>query len=203
VLFGRARRRLSENRCPSAALIGRSATGRCSATWPTAGCTARSKRLTQAGWFVGHHALPCRLLVDQIDHLDSVIEHLSARVHKALELVRRFKQRLVTIDGVGTAPPNDHCRDRWGHEPLHLTPAAGVLGRAPALGRRQGSSGRAWACGHCRVWPRWQRWAVRRGWLSSTKNSADAVIDDAGRRYQTGACALRVVRLYGPEAASG
>jgi len=33
----------------------------------------------------------------------------------------------------------------------------------------------------------------------ATKDSADAVIDDARRRYQSGARALRIVRVYGPD----
>src|SRR5689334_24729716 len=53
------------------------------------------------GRFGEHHAFMCRLLLDQIDHLDGVIDQLSVRVHEALAPFRGLEQRLVTIVGVG------------------------------------------------------------------------------------------------------
>jgi transposase len=53
------------------------------------------------GRFGEHHAFMCRLLLDQIDHLDGVVGQLSVRVHEALAPFRGLEQRLVTIVGVG------------------------------------------------------------------------------------------------------
>jgi transposase len=63
----------------------------------------KNTTLTQAltGRFGEHHAFMCQLLLDQVDHLDSTIERLSARVHEALQPFRHLEQRLGTIVGVG------------------------------------------------------------------------------------------------------
>jgi transposase len=83
------------------------------------------------GRFGEHHAFMCRLLLDQIDHLDTAIERLSARVHDALEPFRDLEQRLVTIIGVGQRTAEVIIAETGGDmtqfpSPAHLASWAGL-----------------------------------------------------------------------------
>ena len=52
------------------------------------------------GRFDDHHGLLCRLMLDQVDNLDTAISSLDAEIDAAIAPFRRLQQRLITIPGV-------------------------------------------------------------------------------------------------------
>lgn len=55
---------------------------------------------TLTGHFDDHHAVLCRLMIEQIDHLDTAITALDAEVDDAIAPFRHIQKRLTTIPGV-------------------------------------------------------------------------------------------------------
>jgi transposase len=63
---------------------------------------AKTEALTDAltGRFDDHHALQCRLLLDQIDTLNAAVADLGARIETEIAPFRDLLQRLTTIPGI-------------------------------------------------------------------------------------------------------
>jgi hypothetical protein len=107
----------------------------------------------------------------------------------------------VTLDREGLPELNG----KVGYDPAAPQTLARTSSRFPRIVRRTsdagppaGSSGRLPPdTAHVPIW----RTKVGGGRVTehASKDAADAVVDDARRRYQAGARALRVVRIYGPD----
>jgi transposase len=53
------------------------------------------------GRFSDHHALMCRLHLDHIDHLETAIAQLDARIEEMMKSFQRWRNLLITIPGIG------------------------------------------------------------------------------------------------------
>ena len=57
--------------------------------------------LALEGRFSDHHALMCRLHLDHIDHLETAIARLDARIEEMMEPFQRWRDLLTTVPGIG------------------------------------------------------------------------------------------------------
>ena len=72
--------------------------------------TMRSKiadlSMALEGRFSDHHALMCRLHLDHLDHLETAIARLDARIEQMMEPFACWRDLLATIPAsAGTPPP--------------------------------------------------------------------------------------------------
>src|SRR5256884_3212017 len=70
--------------------------------------TMRSKiadlSMALEGRFSDHHALMCRLHLDHLDHLETAIARLDARIEQMMEPFQCWRDLLATVPGIGRQP---------------------------------------------------------------------------------------------------
>jgi transposase len=103
-----------------------------------------------------HHAMLCRMMLDQINYFDAAIARLDAQIDAAIEPFRRQQRRLVTIPGVGHRAAEAIIAETGGDmsrftTPAHLASWAGLCpGNNESAGKRLSGRtrhGNAWLCG--------------------------------------------------------
>lgn len=108
------------------------------------------------GRFDDHHALLCRMMLDQIDHLDQAVARLDAQIDAAIEPFRHLQQRLVSIPGVARRAAEVIIAETGADmtrfpTPGHLSSWAGLCpGNNESAGKRLSGRtrhGNAWLCG--------------------------------------------------------
>jgi transposase len=108
------------------------------------------------GRFDDHHGLLCRMMLDQIDHLDRAVVRLDAQIDAAIQPFRHLQQRLVTIPGVARRAAEVIIAETGADmtrfaTPGHLASWAGLCpGNNESAGKRLSGRtrhGNAWLCG--------------------------------------------------------
>lgn len=108
------------------------------------------------GRFDNHHGLLCRLMLDQIAHIDATVARLDTEIDESIEPFRAIQERLVTIPGVGKRASEVIIAETGADmtrfdTPGHLSSWAGLCpGNNESAGKRYSGktrNGNAWLCG--------------------------------------------------------
>ncbi len=101
------------------------------------------------GRFGEHHALMCRLHLDHIDHLETAIARLDARIEQLMEPFQRWRDLLATIPGIGlhaaaaVISETGTAVKEFFPDDAHLASWAGLCpGNHESAGRRRGGKPR-------------------------------------------------------------